>query len=114
DDADHGRGGGGDSVDVDGFGRVYGSVAVPAMTFGRHLRKAAGRGDEELVRELILRGCNPNTGSGTGETALHTMAAFGRVDCAKTLRALCGKDLIMQPRDKACLRFSRTTARKPA
>ncbi|CAM9917243.1 unnamed protein product [Scytosiphon promiscuus] len=28
------------------------------------------------------------------------MAAFGRVECAKTLRALCGKDLIMQPRDK--------------
>ncbi|CAN0529463.1 unnamed protein product [Ectocarpus sp. 12 AP-2014] len=114
DDADHGRGGGGDSVDVDGFARVYGSVAAPAITFGRHLRKAAGRGDEELVRELILRGCNPNTGSGTGETALHTMAAFGRVDCAKALRALCGKDLIMQPRDKACLCFRRTTARNPA
>lgn len=52
------------------------------------------------VRELILRGCNPNTGSGTGETALHTMAAFGHVDCAKTLKALCGNELILQPEDK--------------
>lgn len=52
------------------------------------------------VRELVLRGCNPNTGSGNGETALHCMASFGRVDCAKALKALCGKDLVMQPRDK--------------
>ena len=28
------------------------------------------------------------------------MAAFGRVDCAKALKALCGKELLMQPRDK--------------
>ncbi|CAN0187921.1 unnamed protein product [Pylaiella littoralis] len=92
-----GRGG----VDFDGFARIYRNALTPAHTFGRHLRKAAGRGEEELVRELVLRGCDPNTGSGTGETALHTMASFGRVDCAKALRALCGKDLIMQPRDKA-------------
>lgn len=52
------------------------------------------------VRELILRGCNPNTGSGTGETAIHTMAAFGQVGCAKAVRALCGKELLLQPRDK--------------
>lgn len=55
DDADHGPGGGGDSVDVDGFARVYGSVAAPAITFGRHLRKAAGRGDEELGEEQRRR-----------------------------------------------------------
>lgn len=55
------------------------------------------------MRELILRGCNPNTGSGTGETALHTMAAHGQVDSAKTLKAIVGKELIMQPRDKVRL-----------
>eukprot|EP00904_Undaria_pinnatifida_P001358 jgi/Undpi1/11222/HiC_scaffold_30.g13520.m1 len=95
------RGPDGEGVDCEGFVRIYSAVHTPATTFGRHLRKAAGRGDEELVRELILRGCNPNTGSGTGETALHTMAAFGHVDCAKALKALCGKELILQPRDKA-------------
>lgn len=55
---------------------------------------------DPAVRELVLRGCKPNTGSGTGETALHCMAAFGRVECAKALKALCGKELILQPRDK--------------
>lgn len=91
----------GEGVDLDGFVRIYSAVSTPATAFGRHLRKAAGRGDEKLVRELILRGCNPNTGSGTGETALHTMAAFGQVDCAKALKALCGKELLLQPKDKA-------------
>ncbi|CAM9877871.1 unnamed protein product [Ascophyllum nodosum] len=92
---------GGKGVDCDGFLRLYFSIFTPATTFGRHLRKAAGRGDQDLVRELVLRGCNPNTGSGTGETALYVMAAFGQLDCAKALKALCGQELIMQPRDRA-------------
>eukprot|EP00903_Cladosiphon_okamuranus_P008739 g8371.t1 len=98
---ENGDGGSGKGVDFDGFARIYQGAAAPATKFGRHLRKAAGRGEEELVRELVLRGCNPNTGSGTGETALHCMAAFGQVECAKALKALCGKELILQPRDKA-------------
>lgn len=59
------------------------------------------------VRELIYRGCNPNTGSGTGETALHTMAAHGQVECAKAVRALCRQDLMIQPRDKVKLNYLR-------
>lgn len=35
-------------VDFDGFARIYRGAATPATTFGRHLRKAAGRGEEEL------------------------------------------------------------------
>lgn len=75
--------------------RIHCHCGLPlhALSFLTILSKIA-------VRELILRGCNPNTGSGTGETALHTMAAFGHVDCAKALKALCGKELILQPRDK--------------
>eukprot|EP00752_Nemacystus_decipiens_P006506 g5858.t1 len=97
----NGASGKGKGVDFDGFARIYRGAATPATAFGRHLRKAAGRGEEELVRELVLRGCNPNTGSGTGETALHCMAAFGRADTAKALKGLCGKELLLQPRDKA-------------
>lgn len=55
------------------------------------------------VRELVNRGCNPNTGSGTGETALHTMAAHGQVDCAKAFKAHCGHELMIEPRDKVTL-----------
>lgn len=37
-----------DGLDCDGFVRLYTSIWTPATSFGRHLRKAAGRGDEEL------------------------------------------------------------------
>lgn len=37
-----------DGVDCDGFIRLYTSVFTPAIVFGKHLRKAAGRGDQEL------------------------------------------------------------------
>lgn len=45
------QGPGGEGVDCDGFVRIYSIVYTPATTFGRHLRKAAGRGDEELGEE---------------------------------------------------------------
>lgn len=35
-------------IDCEGFVRLYQGVFTPAITFGRHLRKAAGRGDDEL------------------------------------------------------------------
>lgn len=35
-------------VDCEEFVRLYQGVFTPAITFGRHLRKAAGRGDDEL------------------------------------------------------------------
>ena len=41
----------GEGVDCDGFVRIYSAVSTPATTFGRHLRKAAGRGDEKLGEE---------------------------------------------------------------
>ena len=47
---------GGKGVDCDGFLRLYFSIFTPATTFGRHLRKAAGRGDQDLgeKRKTIL------------------------------------------------------------
>lgn len=45
-EGDYGSDGGG--LDLDGFVRLFGTVLAPAITYGRHLRKAAGRGDEEL------------------------------------------------------------------
>lgn len=45
----HGHGNDNDKgVDFDGFARIYQGAATPATTFGRHLRKAAGRGEEPL------------------------------------------------------------------
>jgi len=43
-------------VDLDGFACIYRRAATPATTFGRHLRKAAGRGDEELGKARAGRG----------------------------------------------------------
>lgn len=45
-DADKGSDGKG--LDMSGFLRLYGIIFAPAITFGRHLRRAAGRGDEEI------------------------------------------------------------------
>ncbi|CAM9512176.1 unnamed protein product [Discosporangium mesarthrocarpum] len=90
-----------EGVNLASFEHLYREVVTPAREFGAHLRKAAGRGESELVRELILRGCDPNTGSGMGETAMHTMAAHGQTDTARDLHVLCGKDVLIDPRDKA-------------
>lgn len=38
----------GNGLDCDGFVRLFNTIWTPAISFGRHLRKAAGRGDEEL------------------------------------------------------------------
>lgn len=63
----NGNGGDGHGVDFDGFARIYRGAATPATAFGRHLRKAAGRGEEELgkmdgqgygVGELLLYVCS--------------------------------------------------------
>lgn len=36
------------AIDCESFVRLYSTIWTPATSFGRHLRKAAGRGDEEL------------------------------------------------------------------
>lgn len=84
--------------------------AVDYVARVRLVRPRAPR--QPSVRELILRGCNPNTGSGTGETALHTMAAHGQVDCARTLKALSGAEFMVQPKDKVGYPCAMTKSRR--
>lgn len=48
DSSSSGNGGKARGVDLDGFARIYRGAATPATAFGRHLRKAAGRGEEDL------------------------------------------------------------------
>jgi hypothetical protein len=89
------------ALSVESFLSIYCIAVAPKDAFGPHLRKAAGRGEVALVRELILRDCNPNCGDGRGMTCLHNAASFGSVDVARELLELCGDDLIIDAADKS-------------
>lgn len=57
----------------------------PGNKFGQSLRVSCARGEEENVRELVSRGCNPNGKDGSGWTSLHHAAAYGRVSILQAL-----------------------------
>ena len=44
------------------------------------MRKAAGRGEKDIVQELLRRGCNPNCTDGNGFTTLHHASQYGCVE----------------------------------
>ncbi|CAM9264397.1 unnamed protein product [Phaeothamnion confervicola] len=93
-------------LDMPTFVAVYRTVFAPARTFGAHLRRAAGRGDNAIVRELLLRGCDPHAADGLGTTALHAVASFGRLETGRLLKELSppSRPLPVRARDYSGLR----------
>ena len=81
------------AVSLDEFMILYARVFAPSQTHGANMRRAAGRGDEATVRDLVCRGCDPNVGDGRGWTAVHHAAEFGRTDTVKLLQTIMGAEL---------------------
>lgn len=88
-------------VTVDGFLSLYRVAFTPPRKYGAHLRKAASRGDLAIVKELLQRGCPPNTADGNGMTSLHHACAFGMLEVAKLLRQMAGASLLINTADNS-------------
>ncbi|KAG5188915.1 ankyrin [Tribonema minus] len=93
--AEYGR----DDVSCEGFVALFALAAAPSRKYGAQLRKAAGRGDVAVVRELLMRGCGVNTADGNGMPALQHAAAAGLVDVAKLLKQCAGAELEVNTAD---------------
>lgn len=73
---------------------------APAFLFGERLRRATARGQVNMVRELLLRGCAVNTGDGEGLTSLHFACAHDHEALVMLLVDCCGDRLLREARDK--------------
>jgi hypothetical protein len=71
------------------------SFIAPAYYYGQRLRRNAGRGELTDFTELIMRGCDANTGDGEGLTSLHYACEYDRVNIIDALEGLAGKTLIV-------------------
>jgi hypothetical protein len=71
---------------------LYCKVYASPIQHGPRLRKAVGRADLAVVRELVERGCDLNTADGSGHTPLHHACFYGQKDAIKELAALSGKN----------------------
>jgi hypothetical protein len=71
------------------------SFIAPAYYYGQRLRRNAGRGELKDFTELIMRGCDANTGDGEGLTSLHYACEYDRVNIIDALEGLAGKTLIV-------------------
>jgi len=80
-------------ISLDEFLVLYAKVFAPNNKYGAALRQAAARGHADVVRDLVARGCNPNTGDGRGWTAVHHACEFGQLEVLTTLQDVCGLDL---------------------
>ncbi|GMI37779.1 hypothetical protein TeGR_g6225, partial [Tetraparma gracilis] len=80
------------ALDEHGAQHVFCKVYAAPVFHGPRLRKAAGRADHDIVRDLVMRGCDINTADGNGHTPLHTAAFLGMKDTVKELAAISGKN----------------------
>lgn len=83
------------ALDEQTFLDFLGAFQAPAYNYGQRLRRNAGRGVIEDVRELIIRGCDVNTADGEGLTSLHYASEFNRAGVIRELFALAGEDLLV-------------------
>ena len=82
----------GSALDERGALHLYCKVYAAPVQHGPRLRKAAGRADLDIVRDLVGRGCDLNTADGNGHTPLHTCAFLGVKEAVVELAALSGKN----------------------
>jgi len=66
-------------LELDGFIALVSMVYAPGHKFGSRLRKACCRADNERVKDLMARGCNPLGFDGGGFSCLHYAAQSGHV-----------------------------------
>ncbi|GLD93629.1 hypothetical protein PINS_up002221 [Pythium insidiosum] len=60
------------------FLSIFAQIFAPAYKYSQELRLAAGRGDLEVLRDLMSRGCDPNAKDGSGWSSMHYAADFGQ------------------------------------
>jgi hypothetical protein len=89
-----------DKVDYDEFLTLFKKIFAPANRFGSKLRKACGRGETEVVKELISRGCHPNCADGAGYTSMHHAAEYGQCEVIKLLMDMMGDQIAVDAKDK--------------
>jgi hypothetical protein len=78
------------------------TVYAPGHQYGPRLRKACGRADNALAKDLIQRGCNPVGCDGGGCTSLHYAAQFGHVSTIEMLlEAAKDADELLNAKDKS-------------
>lgn len=82
-------------MDEKAFLDFISSFIAPSYYYGQRLRRNAGRGEHVNVTELIIRGCDANTGDGEGLTSLHYACEYDRVNIIDALEGLVGKALII-------------------
>lgn len=80
---------------------MFDRVFTPNRLFGAKLRAAAGRGQADVVLDLVSRGCNPNAGDGKGWSAVHHAAEYGHVEPIRVMQKLYGADLDIDAEDTA-------------
>ncbi len=110
---------------------MFDRVFTPNRLFGATLRAAAGRGQADVVLDLVSRGCNPNAGDGKGWrcvltradpcgpdvwwvrslpvlfdvvaplSAVHHAAEYGHVEPIRVMQKLYGADLDIDAEDTA-------------
>ena len=71
------------------------AFSTPAYNYGQRLRRNAGRGELTDFTELIMRGCDANTGDGEGLTSLHYACEYDRAKIVDALEDLVGNTLIV-------------------
>lgn len=82
-------------MDEKAFLDFVSSFIAPSYYYGQRLRRNAGRGELVNFTELIIRGCDANTGDGEGLTSLHYACEYDRASVIDALDGLVGKALII-------------------
>lgn len=73
---------------------------APAYYYGQRLRQYCGRGQLQEVSELLVRGCEVNTGDGEGLTPLHYACESNRPEVIVKISSLVGNQLRVNVQDK--------------
>mmetsp|Transcript_73552 Transcript_73552/g.209432 ORF Transcript_73552/g.209432 Transcript_73552/m.209432 type:complete len:347 (+) Transcript_73552:296-1336(+) len=67
------------------FIECYAVAYAPGRLYGNRLRKAAGREFNEMVTDLVNRGCDPFGFDGGGFNSLHHAAQYGKLSTMQLL-----------------------------
>ncbi len=81
------------------FSDIISKYFINAYLFGQRLRRAAGRGETEIVKSFLLRGCSVNTADGEGLTSLHYASEFNKIHVINILKNF-SSNLLIDPKCK--------------
>jgi hypothetical protein len=89
-----------EEFDEDEWCMVLEEYQAPAYYYGQILRKYCGRDEIDKVEELVVRGCDVNTGDGEGLTPLHYASELNQVRIIQSLSTLSNGHLNVNAQDK--------------